>query len=185
MPFEMSPSACIAASTRRQRNSIQFSSRVRAYPGDDDVNKRKINTVWRKKKAKEIASSHIRIKLRTAVKAIGEDKLGFTADDIGCHSLRSGAAIAMKLSGVSEYTIMLIGRWKSLAFLDYIRRQVAEFSFDISDRMLTHGNFFTTPEYRHDHSIPTLYSEKITGGAIDRVVSRPFSSKNEEPTHGT
>ena len=165
MPFEMSPSACIAASTRRQRNSIQFSSRVRAYPGDDDVNEKKVNTVWIGGKTKEIASSHIRIKLRTSVKAIREDKLGFTTDDIGCHSLRSGAAMAMKVSGVSEYTIMLIGRWKSLAFLDYIRRQVAEFSFDISDRMLTHGNFFTTPEYRNDHSTTTIYSENITGGA--------------------
>ena len=53
--------------------------------------------------------------------------------------------MAMKLAGVSEYTIMIIGRSKSLAFLDYIRKQVAEFSFDVSDRMLEHGEFFTTP----------------------------------------
>jgi len=31
---------------------------------------------------------------------------------------------------------MLIGRWSSLAFLKYIRKQVQEFSFGISSKMI-------------------------------------------------
>ena len=37
------------------------------------------------------------------------------------HSLRIGGASALAASGVPDYVIQLQGRWKSLAFLDYIR----------------------------------------------------------------
>jgi hypothetical protein len=49
-------------------------------------------------------------KLRAAVTLIGVDVLGFTVDDISLHSLRSGAAMAMYLSSIPVYTIMLIDR---------------------------------------------------------------------------
>lgn len=75
------------------------------------------------------------------------DKLGFTADDIGTHSLRSAAAMAMYLAGVPVYTIMLIGRWSSDAFLRYIRRQVQEFSSGVSSRMILTQDYFTIPDF--------------------------------------
>ena len=149
-------------------------TRVRAYPGKDLREDRKINSVYVKGKVKEITSFHVRTKLRAAVAAIGESALGFKATDIGCHSLRSGAAMAMKLAGVSEYTIMIIGRWKSMAFLDYIRKQVAQFSIDISDRMLAHADFFTTPDVElSDHTPPKVH-ENINGGVIDWGVFKPI-----------
>ena len=127
-----------------------------------------------------MTSSHVRIKLRAAAAEIGDTNLGFSAEDIGCHSLRSGAAMAMKLAGVSEYTIMIIGRWKSLAFLDYIRKQVAQFSFDVSDRMLSHGEFFTTPTSHED--TPHTDTSKIVGGAIDWGIFTPDGPKQSLPT---
>ena len=90
--------------------------------------------------------------------------------------------MAMKLAGVSEYTIMIIGRWKSLAFLDYIRKQVAEFSFNVSDRMLEHGNFFTTPNFTHDTHTHTSDTSKIFGGVTDSGVPVSRAGKTE-PTH--
>jgi hypothetical protein len=149
-------------------------TRVRSYPGEDIKQDRKVNTVFVKGKVKEITSFHIRTKLRAAVSAIGEASLGFKANEIGCHSLRSGAAMAMKLAGVSEYTIMIIGRWKSMAFLDYIRKQVAQFSIDISDRMLAHADFFTTPDVEHDTHPPPTVHENIDGGVIDWGVFKPI-----------
>ena len=104
----------------------------------------KVNTVGVGNGVREITSAHIRTKLRSAVASIGERNLGFTADEIGCHSLRSGAAMTMKVSGVSEYTIMIIGRWKSLVFLDYIRKQVASFSFNV---LIEHGEISTAPSF--------------------------------------
>ena len=84
--------------------------------------------------------------LRRATTAIGKDTLGFSAEQIGLHSARSGAAMAMYLSGVPVFTIMLLGRWSSDAFLLYIRKQVQEFSKNISNKMISNERFFTIPE---------------------------------------
>jgi hypothetical protein len=71
--------------------------------------------------------------------------LGFSAKEIGLHSARSGAAMAMYLAHVPVFTIMLLGRWSSDAFLRYIRKQVKEFSNGISSKMITKEHFFTIP----------------------------------------
>jgi len=44
--------------------------------------------------------------------------------------------MAMYLAGVPVFTIMLLGRWSSNAFLRYIRKQVKEFSRGISAKMI-------------------------------------------------
>jgi hypothetical protein len=54
--------------------------------------------------------------------------------------------MALYLGHVPVLTIMIIGRWKSDAFLRYIRKQVALFSENLTDRMLDVDSFFTTPE---------------------------------------
>ena len=115
----------------------------------------------------EITSAHIRTKLRAAAASVGKERLGFHPDEIGCHSLCSGAAMAMKLAGVSEYTIMIIGRWKSMAFLEYLRKQVEEFSIDISDKLLDHANFFTTPDAHPPLLSAPSISKEIDGGVND------------------
>ena len=50
---------------------------------------------------------------RAAVTAIGEEKLGFKAEDIGTHSIRTAAAMAMFLDNVPIFLIML-------AYVDFI-----------------------------------------------------------------
>jgi len=84
-------------------------------------------------------------RLRFATTSIGSDSLGFTAKEVGLHSARSGAAMAMYLAHVPVFTIMLLGRWSSDAFLRYIRKQVKEFSNGISSKMIQHEHFFTIP----------------------------------------
>ena len=49
----------------------------------------------------------------------------------------------MHLAGIPSYTIMLIGRWCSDAFLLYIRRAVQEFSGGIAQKMLHKDTFFS------------------------------------------
>jgi hypothetical protein len=51
--------------------------------------------------------------------------------------------MAMYLSGVPVFTIMLLGRWSSDAFLRYIRKQVQEFISGISSKMIHKEEFFT------------------------------------------
>jgi hypothetical protein len=82
-------------------------------------------------------------RIRLVADTLGEDELGFTSDQLGLHSARSGATMAMYLASVPVYTIMLLGRWSSDAFLRYIRHQVKEFSKGVSQRMITNERFFT------------------------------------------
>ena len=83
-------------------------NRIWTYPGTS-LNT-PINAVWRNDKIEHLTSGELVRILRAAVKSIGNDQLGFTAEDIGTHSIRSGAAMQMYLAKIPVYTIMLIGR---------------------------------------------------------------------------
>ncbi len=80
--------------------------------------------------------------IRKAVADMGTERLSFKPEECGTHSIRSADAMAMHMAGVPAYTIMLIGRWSSNAFLRYIRRQVQEFSAGVSSKMLLTDEFF-------------------------------------------
>jgi hypothetical protein len=96
-----------------------------------------------------VTSKLVLTRIRDRVTAIGRDVLGFSAHEVGLHSIRSAAAMAMYLANVPVYTIMLIGRWSSDAFLRYIRRQVQDFSAGVSRRMIISEDFFTIPDATH------------------------------------
>ena len=81
------------------------------------------------------------MKIRGIVDLLGEELLGFTKEDVGLHSIKSGGAMAMFLSGVSEIIIQRIGRWESDAFLEYIREQVENFTWGVSAKMLMYESF--------------------------------------------
>jgi hypothetical protein len=80
--------------------------------------------------------------LRQHVATIDPD-YGIHQDEVGLHSFRSSSAMAMYLNGIPVYTIMLLGRWSSDAFLRYIRKQVTEFSNNVSRKMIEQ------PVYHH------------------------------------
>jgi hypothetical protein len=92
-------------------------------------------------------------KVRLASQALGHCLLGFHLHEIGLHSLRSGAAMAMFLAGNSVSTIKLTGRWSSEAFMDYIRPQIAQFSANISQSMLIHQQFTYLPTAHSSSSV--------------------------------
>jgi hypothetical protein len=107
-----------------------------------------------------IRADHVRSKLRAIVELIGEESLGFQKDDIGLHSIRSGGAMAMFLSGTSVIIIMRIGRWSSEAFLEYIRDQVENFTCGVSQNMLKYEEFLNLKsDERTSHNV----SEEIEG----------------------
>jgi hypothetical protein len=49
--------------------------------------------------------------------------------------------MAMNLAGVPIFSIMLIGQWSSTAFLKYIWKQVQEFLYGISSKMIEIQSF--------------------------------------------
>ena len=89
-----------------------------------------------------IDSTYTRAKLRGIVELIGKEALGFTKEDVGLHSIRSGGAMAMFLSGVATLIIQRVGRWDSDAFMEYIREQVESFTIGVSDKMIQQEEFY-------------------------------------------
>ena len=55
----------------------------------------------------------------------------------------------MYLGECPVYTIMLIGRCSRDAFLRYIRKQVMEFSHNVSKKMLRFRHYRHVPDYDH------------------------------------
>ena len=84
---------------------------------------------------------------------MGEDLLGFKAHQVGTHLIRSGSAMQIYLGECPVYTIMLIGRWLSDAFLCYICKQIEQFSHNVSKRMI----IFTS-----HHHIPDMVPVRVS-----------------------
>lgn len=113
-----------------------------------------------------MTSKEITNALRDGVTVFGNAKLRIAPEEIGTHSLRSGAAMAMYLGGVPVFAIQIIGRWSSDTFMKYIRKQIEEFTFDVSARMLTTQSFTHTSINQ-----PTTGGEIIeSGGTANRML---------------
>ncbi len=65
--------------------------------------------------------------------------------------------IAMYLGGVSVFVIMMIGQWGSNAFMKYIQKQVVEFTFNVSLKMLTMHHFCHAPNAKNSPSKKNEY----------------------------
>jgi hypothetical protein len=98
--------------------------RVGSYPGFTEDTKVCTFQCPTTGKLCPIQANNVRDYLRVIVDLIGVDVLGFTSEDVGLHSIRSGGAMAMFLSKTSTIIIMQTGCWSSEAFLEYIRKQV-------------------------------------------------------------
>jgi hypothetical protein len=125
------------------RAAAAIVKRIKKYPGASLHSP--ISTVLNHGIIEHVTSNHVIDVLRDAVGAIGEARLGFKKEDVGMHSIRSGAAMAMYLGECPVFMIMLIERWSSDAFLRYIQKQVMEFSQNVAKKMLSCQNFRHIP----------------------------------------
>ena len=73
--------------------------------------------------------------VRSTASALDLQKQAIDLDLVGAHSLRAGGAMALKLHGYNDTTIIKMGRWMSLTFLQYVHNQIAHLSKDISKKM--------------------------------------------------
>ena len=95
------------------------------------------NNKWHSITSKDIVTA-----VRHTAKILNLQAHGIDPDLIGAHSLRAGGAMALKLHGFDDTTIMKMGRWTSLTFLQYIHTQIAHLSKDISKQMSMELPFF-------------------------------------------
>jgi hypothetical protein len=132
------------------RAAAEIVTRIHSYNiPKDQVKDTPINFIKFDSISYTIPSSLILIKIRSAVRQLGSKKLGFHPEEIGTHSNRSGGAMGMFLAGTPVYTIMLMGRWSSDAFMRYLRKQVLSLSHGIAKKMLTFEEFYTVPDFVH------------------------------------
>ena len=83
----------------------------------------------------DIESSRVVDMVRTTANLLNLRNQAIDPDLIGAHLLRAGGAMALKLHRYDDTTIMKMGRWTSLTFLQYIHNQIAHLSKDISTKM--------------------------------------------------
>ena len=94
----------------------------------------------------EINSTYVITLLRRNASIMGEKRLGFKPEEIGTHLIRCGGAMAYFLiPGCTAEQVMFIGRWKSNAFLRYIRDQVDRFHNGWSTQIVSNPHFKTIP----------------------------------------
>jgi hypothetical protein len=66
---------------------------------------------------------------------------GYTLDRISSHSLQAGGAMAIKLGGALDSTILQVGRWSSLTYLTYIHSQIGALTAGLSKLMAKQWTF--------------------------------------------
>ena len=114
--------------------------------------------------------------LRAFIKAEGRP-FGLYENDIGLHSIRASAAMAMHMNKVPDYVIRKMGRWSSEAFLLYIRKCVIEFGNDVSAQMIKtrvfhHIEPFDPGDPRSHHNNPMSAAENSFMGDNDAPIDR-------------
>jgi hypothetical protein len=140
-------------------------SRIMSYSGCSK--KTSVNTVLVNGRLIEITSTMMVASIRSAASTLGRDRLGYSPSSFGTHSIRCGAAMAMNLGGCATYVIMITGRWKSAAFMEYIREQIAQFSEGVSQRMILRQNYFAIPAVDTDflpREVDPIYTTKTNIG---------------------
>jgi hypothetical protein len=81
--------------------------RILGYPGT--TKDTKVSTVMIGTRISNITSKNIEMALCDGVATYGKAKLRIYRHEVGMHSIRSGAAMAMYLGGVPVFAIMMIG----------------------------------------------------------------------------
>ncbi|MCE2996896.1 MAG: hypothetical protein LW863_14945 [Flammeovirgaceae bacterium] len=150
--------------------------------------------------SKEVTVTDVKSLLRKTCHVMnGETKYGIKPEELGTRSIRSGAAMALAVqSGHSDSKIMMLGRWKSNAFLKYIRPQTLELGGSTSREMARTPAFLdlegdTEPRIQNIQSrkekqaLPTSTSWK-NGSGLEAVEPRQSeklarSSSQYKSTH--
>ena len=90
----------------------------------------------------DVTAENISQALKGAAKALHYPTTkGIPIDRINTHSLRSGGANALALSGYTDTQIQKMGRWRGATFKEYIREELAVYSENMSRDMRTKFGF--------------------------------------------
>ena len=95
-----------------------------------------LSVYWVNNTRHDVSDEDIRGSLKLAATVLDYPAAkGIPIDRIDTHSLQSGGANALSLSGYSDRQIQKMGRWKGATFKEYIREELACFSEGMSKSM--------------------------------------------------
>ena len=83
----------------------------------------------------DVTNDDIMRAIRASIPHLQHRLKGYKSKIVGTHSLQSGGAMALFLSGSSPEAIMKMGRWTSTTFMTYIHEQVDTLNQDAAARM--------------------------------------------------
>jgi hypothetical protein len=141
-------------------------------PKDYVYKYRQENGTW-----SSVTSQAALLMLRQFLRDTNSELLNIKPDECGLHSLRSSAAMAMYLNGIPVYTIMLLGRWSSDAFLRYIRKQVTEFSKGVARRMIQRPVYYHVSHAEHE--------DPRTHNRLSSAATSGMGNHGNDATRGT
>ena len=115
---------------------------VKHFPNNRGRNRTTVCSHKKEGKTIEVTASQVTTLLRKVCINDGHERYGISPNEVGTRSIRSGAAMALAVQGgQSDEKIRILGRWKSLAFLTYIRPQVLEWSGGMATEMAQANTF--------------------------------------------
>jgi hypothetical protein len=152
-----------------------------------------VNTFYQPEKQRLvcITSAQTRAFLKWTVATMGAKSLGIQVSRVGTHSVRTSCAMLLYMAKVRTAAIMLLGRWKSDAFLLYLRRQVKEFTQGLSEAMASQPAMFHTDATSTEPIItPPLtlatHDDPMTRNANSLASSTTrFNGQSQTNTNGT
>ena len=101
-----------------------------------------LSAYWLDKAEQDVTAEHISRRVKVAATMLHyPSKKGIPIQRINTHSLRSGGANTLSISGYSDTQIQKMGRWRGATFKEYIREELACFSKGMSWHMKTNFKF--------------------------------------------
>jgi hypothetical protein len=110
--------------------------RVRHIRGGDGHGKTFLSAYFVEEQRYDVTAENISQAVKGAARALNyPSEKGIPIERINTHSLRSGGANALALSGYSDTQIQKMGRWRGATFKEYIREELAVYSTNMSRDM--------------------------------------------------
>ena len=99
---------------------------------------------------KVVSNQHIINMLRSATDIVGQINIGVPLERVSTHSIHTSFALIMALNKAQDSSIRKIGRWRSNAYLIYIRDYTNGFGEDASSFFSNteKGNFVNLHQYQ-------------------------------------
>ncbi len=151
---------------------------VKDFPSEDERHNTPVCRYKQFGETREVTANDVKNLLRaTCESGEGGDKYGMRPEELGTRSIRSGAAMALAVQGgQSDSKIMTLGRWKSNAFLKYIRPQTLEWAGSTSVEMANASTFLDLSGVAEESCTPDQ-AIKTAGSSPN-----PARSKKEQRT---